>query len=555
MSEAARKRIFPFELQKSGLKTALVVGGAGFLGSFISEQLISQGIKVICIDNLTSGAKENIKDLINNEGFSFLKANVNSPDFSIPAEVKIDIVIHAAGIEEFSVDKELSLETLLVNSLGTRILLELAKAKKAKFILVSSADLQSGVFSSTSLRYYFGKEAANESTFTHNEAKRFAEALVFEYFKNYNLNAVVVRVKDVFGPRMSLNAEGDINKVIAGAISGKKATIIGDGLKILNPTFVTDVSNGIVKAATVGVKGEIYNLVSPDKINLEKVVQTTKQVVGNVEIAYKSSSDDLELPYHQLDVSTSYKKLNWRPTVNLGDGISQTVTYFRQKSNEINDKPPGPLFVDSQNKNNKKFINISIPHLAHVRLVIFLSALALVIITVFYPGLALLVNTYQADSNFKAGIKSLNTDQVKQAILDSERAEDAYKKAATNLQNLNWLLQIFVGRERLTALDDFYFVGEKFSTATYQTAQALDILITQSSIETRLGKEDLAVYLQSIITKADDAKIDYELGAANLENLQSGDLPKALRDDLVLFQEADIILEDILEELLVSTDT
>ena len=162
MIDSARERIFPFELKKSGTKTAIVVGGAGFLGSFVCEQLISQGIRVICVDNLTAGSKENIKGLINNDGFSFLKADVNSTDFSIPGEAKIDIIIHAAGIEEFSVDKELSLETLLVNSLGTRILLELAKVKKAKFVFVSSASLQSGVFSSTSLRYYFGRDAANE---------------------------------------------------------------------------------------------------------------------------------------------------------------------------------------------------------------------------------------------------------------------------------------------------------------------------------------------------------------------------------------------------------
>ena len=555
MNDAARKRIFPFELQKPGTKTALVIGGAGFLGSYISEQLISQGIKVICVDNLTAGAKENVKSLLNNEGFSFLRADVNSPEFKVPDEVKIDIIIHAAGVEEFSVDKELSLETLLVNSLGTRVLLELAKTKKAKFILVSSANLQSGVFSSTSLRHYFGRDAANESTFTHNEAKRFAEALVFEYFKNYDLNTIVARVKDVFGPRMSLNAEGAINKIISGVLSGKRVVITGDRLKTLNPTFVSDVSNGIVKAATVGVKGEIYNLVGPEKINLEAVVQTTKQAVGNVEVSYRGSVDDLEMPYHQLDVSTSYKKLNWRPTIELGDGISQTVNYFRQKAKVAEDKPQTSLFVDSQNKNSKRFINISIPHLVHLRLVVFLSALALVIVTVFYPGVSLIVNNYQANSNFKSAINSLNIEAVDQVTTESEKASDYYKKASTNLQNLNWLLQIFVSRDRLTTLDTFYFVGEKFSDSIYQTALALDVLITQSSTETMLEEKEVAAYLQDILNKAEEAKLSYDLGGTNLENMEIASLPKALRDDLELFKLAEIVIGNILEELLASTGT
>ena len=142
MSDTARKRIFPFELQKSGAKTALVVGGAGFLGSFISEQFISQGINVVCVDNLTASAKENVRSLLNNDDFSFLRADINSSEFKVPDNVKIDIIIHAAGVEEFSTDKELSLETLLVNSLATRLLLELAITTKANIGFVSSAILQ-----------------------------------------------------------------------------------------------------------------------------------------------------------------------------------------------------------------------------------------------------------------------------------------------------------------------------------------------------------------------------------------------------------------------------
>ena len=555
MNDSARDRIFPFQLKKPDGKVALVVGGAGFVGSYICEQLINQEFSVVCVDNLTSGSRENIKNLIDNEAFTYIKADVNLPSFHLPQELKIDLIFHVAGLEEFSIEKELSLETLLVNSLGTRVLLELARAKKAKFVFVSSANLYSAVFSSTSLKYYFGRDAANESNFTHNEAKRFAEALVFEYFKNYDLYAIVTRVKDVYGPRMSIGAEGELNKIISGATTGKKTIISGDGIKTVNPTYVTDVSSGIVKASIYGSKGEIYNLVNPEKVTLDAFIQTTRQVVGALDVDYKKALEDLEPPYHQLDLSTSYEKLSWNPTVSLADGISRTINYFRQQDKGTQNKLPQPIFTEVQNKNSRKFLNLKLPFLSHIRLVIFLAALALVTLTVIYPGGALIFNTYQANSNFKSALKNLESDRANRASMEAEKAEESFRKAANNLQNVEWLLKIIISRERLNALDDFYFVGEKFSAAVYHTAGALDVLITQTSTGANLNGEEVKISLQDIMISAGEARSNYELGAASLESLQNGGLPKALKDDLEVFNEADNTLESLLEELLASTDT
>lgn len=555
MSDSARERIFPFELKKTEGKVALVAGGAGFVGSYVCEQLLSLGFRVICVDNLTSGSKENIESLLNKDDFSFVKADLNSPKFSLPKELKIDAIIHAAGLEEFSIDNDLSLETLLVNSLGTRILLELAKEKKAKFIFISSADLYGGVFSSTSLKYYFGKDAANESTFTYNEAKRFAEALVFEYFKNYDLDAVVVRVKNVYGPRMSFQAEGELNKILAGAVSGKKVTLSGDGLKTINPTYATDVSSGVVMAVVSGSKGEIYNLVSPDKITLDSFVQTTRQVAGSLDISYRGTSEDLEIPYHQLDLSTGQEKLNWRPTVGLADGISHTVTYFRQKGDRPPAKANQTTFSEVRNRDTSNFINARMPHLKHVRIFIFLAALALVVFTVIYPGSALVFNTYRANASFESAVKNLESDRVKEAAVDAEKAEESYQRAAQDLQNLNWLLQIIVSRERLRALDDFYFIGDKFSTAVFHTATSIEILIVQTSGKGPLEEAELQEHLKNISIETNEAKVNYELGVTNLENLQRGSLPKALRDDLETQRKAEATLREILDELSGSTGT
>lgn len=555
MSESAQERIFPFLIKKTEAKTALVAGGAGFIGSHICDQLIYQGFSVICVDNLTSGSKDNIKHLLDSSSFAFVKADINSSTFSVPPELKIDIIFHAAGIEEFSIDKNLSLESLFVNSLGARILLDLAKAKGAEFVFISTADLYSGVFSSTSLKYYFGKDPKSESTFTHNEAKRFAEALVFEYFKKYDLPALVVRVKDVYGPRMNLQAEGELNRFIREVTNNKKLIISGDGLKTVTPTFISDISTGIVKAALVGSKGEIYNLVNPDKITLNSLAEVIKQVVGGVEITHKSASDDLEPPYHQLDLSTSLEKLDWRPKIGLADGVSETIAYFRRGREDTQKKTSQPLFLKPQSGSSRKtekgkkgaFLY------SNLRIIIFLASLALVAITIVYPGAALMFNTNQANTNFKEALQNLEVDRVKESKDQAQKAEFSYKRAAQNLQNLVWLLQIFAERDRLTTLDEFYFIGEKLSGATLSTASALEVLINQTSIKTEITEVQLQEYLQTIGDNTQEAKLKLNLVTSSMTTLEEDKLPNALIDDLNAMKESKLLLEELVGELSSST--
>lgn len=555
MTDSARERIFPFAIKKSLGKTALVAGGAGFLGSHLCDLLISYGFSVICVDNLTSGSKDNIQHLLNLPSFSLVKADINSPNFTLPDEVKIDIIFHAAGLEEFPVDQNLSLETLLVNSLGTRILLEMARKKGAKFVFISSADLHQGVFSSTSLKYYFGRDPKDESTFTHNEAKRFAEALVFEYFKKYNIFAEVVRVKDLYGPRMNLQADGELNRLLKGVIYGKKLEVLGEGLKTLNPTYVLDAAQGVVKASLEGKSGEIYNLVNPDKVTTSSLAQVMREVVGGIEINFKKGSSEVEFPYHQLDLSTS-EKLDWRPSTSLADGIAETIGYFRGRETPAQEPPPKPLFLQSSggpvkgpaSKKTKRFGRF-------LRLTIFLASLILVLITVIYPGGALIFNTYQANQSFKKTIQSLEADQPGQSVKAAERAQGSYQKASQNLQNLNWLLQIFVEREKLSTLDDFYFSGESLSKGAVSVSQALTILINQTKVTTGISEEELEDYLLKIGEGIQEARLSFEAGSSTLDSLEEEKLPASLRDDLETIRQGRALLEELIEELDNSTTT
>ena len=216
------------------LPSALVAGAAGFIGSHLCETLLSQNCQVYAIDNWTTGKKENLKALMDNKNFVFIEHNLEKP-FDAPVP-KVDYIFHLAGVEAYVNGTDVSLETLLVNSLGTRELLEIAKDQDAKFLLASTADIFSGQLASTDLTHLFGSEPKKQEAYSHHEAKRFSEAITFEYLDRYQLNSRVVRLGLVYGPRMDLSSGNDVAQLLTSTINNQPLKIYGQGLKILYPT-------------------------------------------------------------------------------------------------------------------------------------------------------------------------------------------------------------------------------------------------------------------------------------------------------------------------------
>ncbi|MDZ7586949.1 MAG: NAD-dependent epimerase/dehydratase family protein, partial [Patescibacteria group bacterium] len=180
------------------LPVALVAGAAGFIGSHLCETLLSQNCKVYAVDNWTTGKKANLQNLLKQKNFVFIEHNLEKPfDTPIP---KVDYIFHLAGVETYINGQDISLETLLVNSLGTKELLEIAKTQQAKFLLASTVDILSGQMASTD----------REETYSHHEAKRFSEAITFEYLNRYEINARIVRLGLIYGPMMDLASGNDL---------------------------------------------------------------------------------------------------------------------------------------------------------------------------------------------------------------------------------------------------------------------------------------------------------------------------------------------------------
>ena len=314
------------------LPQVLVAGGAGFIGSHLCQLLLAQNCQVICLDNLTTGKKESINHLLPEKNFQLLNSDLTQPLDKLDLPI-FDYIFHLAGIEShLSKDKNSGLKTLMVNSLGTRNLLELAKKDNSKFLLGSSIHVFEGVISNKELTNYFGKPPAGQNFYSLAEAKRFSETLTFEYFKYNNLNSRIVRIFDVYGPGMPLKTNNPINSLIDDLISGRSLRVAGDGLKLIYPTFVDDCSLGLLKAMfNQDSNGKIYTLANPEEItllNFSHLLRKDSGFLATAGIEFVELDQHEKIEIEKKDLLKTKEELNWQPKVGLEDGIKKTLSWL-----------------------------------------------------------------------------------------------------------------------------------------------------------------------------------------------------------------------------------
>ncbi len=460
--------------------TALVAGGAGFIGSHLVSTLISQNFKVICVDNLSTGKKENLKEVLTSPNFTLLEQDINDPKFVLPEGIKIDYCFHLASIEDY-LDKGLSLDTLLVNSLGTKQLLEIARENQAKFILVSAADLYGGAISSSSLRYYFGKTPTQESILSAHEAKRFSEALAFEYYKKYKVPLTIIRLKDAYGPRMNLNRGDEISNLLYSALNKETLEIPGDGLRVVNPTFVTDIIFGLIKAAVGEFSGEIFILVNPDKVTLESFAQTVKLVAGPLELEHKKDPDSFDFGNQHFDLENTREKLSWRPKVSLAEGISSVVHQVQiEKSKKEATKVEEPKEEQTHSAKTETKERKGFRVTRFIRPVVFVLAAGLLVITIFYPATSFGINSYLGKGRIERSYQNLLNENNEASIAAAFSAQKNFQKAEAELNNLDWLVKIVGLSEPSAATDAILAASASLAEAIRLSGRGNEILLTSS---------------------------------------------------------------------------
>ena len=504
--------------------TALVAGGTGFLGSHLCEALISQKFNVIAVDNLSGKeSKQNIEGLLSSPNFSFWEEDINKPGFTISPTIPISHIFHLASIEERLTSSEISLQTLLVNSLGTKNLLDLAVEKKAKFILVSSTEVFHGAISQTSVAAYF-EQGADPIQLSFSEAKRFAETLTAEYFKKYNLSTTIIRIKDPYGPRMNLAEENTLDKLISQAIFKRKIEIVGDGLQTLNPTYVSDIIFGIVKTTLHQAKGEIFNLINPEKFTERAIAEHLKRIIGGVEIVYKKE-EKLELPFYPLILGPSEEKLGWAPKVSLNQGLSETIAFYKEKEGGVEKETreiPVPKVAIPEPKITRRGSRWSL-----LRWLVFFFSSALVLWLVALPIANLAINTYLGNKNLHQAVDKLANDKSQVSGQQAAKAEGAYKNGEKLSQNISWLGNLLRLKKTMKETENYLFLAENLSTTTRLSAEAQAAIINAS--DGGLSEEQMIENLKTARNKTDLAKKSLEI--ATTVRCEEGSLPTPLRAD------------------------
>lgn len=501
---------------KPNQPTALVAGGAGFIGSHLITTLISQNFRVICVDNFSTGKKKNLKEVLTSPNFTLVEADLNDPKFSLPEGVKIDYCFHLASIEDY-LNKGLSLDTLLVNSLGTRQLLEIARSQTAKFILVSAADLYSGAISSSSLRYYFGSTNEQEAVLSAHEAKRFSEALAFEYYKKYKLQLTIIRLKDAYGPRMNLDRGDQISNLFKKALAKETLEVEGDGLKIINPTFVSDIVFGLIKASVGDFSGEIFILVNPEKITLESFAQTLKLVAGPLEIEHTREKESFDFNSQHFDLENTKEKLGWKPKVTLAEGISSVI---HQVQIEESKKEPSEDQEKAVEERVEERLEKEKPrkNFKFLRIIIFLLATGLLVATLVYPLISFAFNSFSGKGKLQQAYQELLAENNESAAKEAFSAQESFQDASNALANLNWLSKIVGLSEESSAANKVLAISGSLTEAIRLSSRANQILLNSAENEkltSSEAKESLNEVLDNLYA-ANDRLAEVQLGLSEV---------------------------------------
>jgi len=307
------------------LTTAVVTGGAGFLGSHLCDRLIGESIRVICVDNLITGKEANIAHLIGNASFSFLNRDVTQP-FEIQEDVHF--VLHFASPASPIDYLELPIQTLKVGSLGTHNTLGLAKVKGARYLLASTSEVYGDPLEHPQPESYWGNVNPIGPRGVYDEAKRFAEAMVMAYHRYHGLETRIVRIFNTYGPRMRPRDGRVVPAFIQQALAGEPLSVFGDGSQTRSFCFVEDLIEGIWRLLNCDSSDPV-NIGNPVEMTVLEFAHRVLEITGSAsEIAFQPlPTDDPKI--RQPDISRARALLGWEPGVPLELGLRRTVDYFR----------------------------------------------------------------------------------------------------------------------------------------------------------------------------------------------------------------------------------
>ncbi len=308
-------------------KTTLIAGGSGFIGSHLCDRFLTDGHKVICMDNLITGNPENVAHLFGNPDFEFINHDV-SKFIYVPGDV--DYVLNFASPASPIDYLKLPIQTLKVGALGTHNLLGLSKAKGARFFLASTSEVYGDPLIHPQPESYWGNVNPVGFRGVYDEAKRFAEAITMAYHRYHAVETRIIRIFNTYGPRMRLDDGRALPNFMSQALRGEDITVFGDGSQTRSFCYVDDLVQGIVQLL-LSDESDPTNIGNPDEISIGDFA---KEVIELTASKSKLTFQDLpadDPKVRKPDITKARSVLGWEPKVNRSEGLKITLDYFMEK--------------------------------------------------------------------------------------------------------------------------------------------------------------------------------------------------------------------------------
>lgn len=314
------------------MQKVLITGGAGFIGSNLCKRLLKDGFQVAAVDNLLTGAKNNIEPLLSSKNFTFYKHDITTP---LPMYLEADFVFHLASPASPNAKSlksyiNLPFETMLVNSLGTFHLLEWVRSKNARFLFASTSEVYGNPLVSPQPETYFGNVNPCGIRSVYDEAKRFGEALTMGFKRKYNLDTRIVRIFNTYGPQMQPDDGRVISNFINQALANRAITVYGDGSQTRSCCYIDDLVEGLTRLMfNEKAKGEVVNIGNTEEKSILEIAKLVKQLTDSkAEIVFEPLPEDDPLQ-RKPDIQKARKLLAWEPKITLEQGLKKTIAYFQ----------------------------------------------------------------------------------------------------------------------------------------------------------------------------------------------------------------------------------
>ena len=303
----------------------LVTGGAGFIGSHLCRRLLNEGNDVICVDNLFTGSKDNISDLLLNERFDFCFQDVTEPLEFLNIDQIYNLACPASPVH-YQYNPVKTIET---NIIGAINVLNLAKINNARVLQASTSEVYGDPLMHPQKETYWGNVNPIGIRSCYDEGKRAAETLFFDYHRQFGVNIKVARIFNTYGPNMQKNDGRVVSNFIVQALEGENITIYGDGKQTRSFCYVSDQVDGLIKLmnSDVNVTGPI-NIGNPCELTVSEIANFIVSMTESTsQIVYQDLPAD-DPQKRKPDISLAKEILGWKPVVELTNGLNQTIDYF-----------------------------------------------------------------------------------------------------------------------------------------------------------------------------------------------------------------------------------